>query len=755
MKRLSIFCLLALFYFQSSAQLKEIFYDDFSSNENKWALGEIENLSIKIENGKYIIDSKLKNTVTPQLLVAVDSSKDFSISVNVRSVTLNGPAEYGLIFGSNRYAYYCFAADTKGNYGLYYVTNNTIKEIIPVSTTKNLKKGINTTNRLEVRRSGKKWNLFINDSLVNSIASRKFYGPFIGMSNEQQKAEYDDLKVEGTAVATSGNLCAMFPLIFQSAKNNFEYIKGEAFRKGDTSNYYSSIQLLETSLPSINLSGNRNFFVTSLKNNHTKAGIIRNTDSVAAQLKKCLPNFVFTKTLDKNGLPNYKITQKINPPGKQPEVTLYAYASDISSDFKTMLSIYADAVKNIEPPATIVLPKKEKVPTSGWIVNDDFRDNRNGWLVDSANADFASYFKKEMFKNNTEYFVDNKNKTNSHFLAMDNVIYNENDIYKIEIEFNDYSGDDNKGNGLIFGCDKMAKNYFRFVITQTGSFRIDKITEAGETVIQEWKKSNVIFSNNKLGVISKKKLWSFYINDQQVYFDYKQPLFGNGAGIYISSGCAFFCKSFRAYDWTVAAKFPNEPKEPVYTNILNDVFKSNENNWSTINDADVTASVEDFGYEIENKYDGIYMPVFHSRMTTVDDYIAETRVMHIKGSDYAGYGLSFGKKDINNAYVFMINNAGKFRVGYYENAVWKDIKEWSDNKIIESAMASGNQVRISANSLRFENVLGQWKFYVNDSLVYNCPARSIDGDGIGFFADSKQTVKYQHIKINLVSFPAE
>lgn len=732
---------------QASSQLKEIFNEDFSSNKNKWITGEIENLSVKIENGKYIIDSKMKNTVTPQVLAGVDSSKDFTIGASMKSVSVNGTAEYGLIFGSNKYAYYCFTANINGVYGMYYVINNSIKEIIPLSKTAYLKQGLNQTNRLEVKKSGKLWKLFINDSLVNSTVSRKLYGPFIGVMAENMKTEFDDLKITGTSVATSGNLCTLFPLIFQSAKTNFEYIKGEPLDKTDTTICSSSIQLAEDKDVELDFFSEKSLLYAIIKNNNTSADAIKFNDNLVTQLRKCLPGYVFTMSKNEKGLPQYTITEKIKTSGKQPAAILGIVQSEF---FMTTLNISSVPVKNTKP-VTIAAPQQKK-PTSGWIVNDDFRDNRNGWLVDSTNADFASYFKKEMFKQNTEYFLDNKNKTNSHFLAIDNVIYNENDNYKIEIEFTDYSGDDNKGNGLIFGFDKMAKNYFRFVITQTGLFRIDKVTETGETVIQEWKNSDVIFSNNKLGFMSIKGYWNFYINNKEVYFCKSQPLFGNWAGVYVGSECAFFCKSFRAYDWTVAAKFPAEPKEFIYKNILTDIFRSNENNWSTIDDADVTASVKDFGYQIENKNSGFYMPAYNSAWTVNDDFIAETRVMHIRGNDHEGYGLSFGKKDASNAYVFMIDNSGMFRIGYYENDVWKDIKGWTENKILESAIQS----KITANTLRFENILGEWKFYINDSLVYNCKAKEIAERGTtGFFTEGKQTVEYKYIKINLVTFPSE
>lgn len=745
------------------AQQKVVLSDDFASNKNNWIVGEVKNLSVKVENGKFIVDNHLETSYESQILAGIDSTKDFEISVSTKTLSQDKLSYNGLIFGSNRDQFYCFIINAANQYGLYEMNNNKFNEIIHFTQSPGLNTGENIINKLKVRKTGKEWQLFINDLLVQKTFSRKLFGPFAGLYAEKIKVEYDDFKVTGTPITTSGSICKLFPLIYQSAKDNFEFVKGEPWSKDDPDRFLLSTPLQEQKLGFVKFGETTNRFFSDLRSNSSKAAANKYIDSLAAQLKKILPAYIITKSVTKEGLSVYKITEKPKPGVKQP----VAKIESLSTDFTSVISIESETVRPKELAKGSAKPgnkpaKAKSAPTSGWIFNDDFKDNRNGWLVDSANTDFSAYFRKEMFKQNNEYFLDNKTKTQPRILSMSNMVYDEKDNYKIELEINDYTGEDNKGNGLIFGCDKESKNYYRFLVTQTGSFRIDKVTGSSETAIQEWKKSDVIFSANKLGFIKVHDFWDFYINDQVVYFCRSLPLFGNGAGIHISSECAFFCKSFRAYDWTVAAKFPAEPKEFIYKNILTDIFRSIDNEWSTIDNGDVKAFVKDFGYQIENKSSGFYMPVYNSAFTETDDFIAETRVMHILGNDHEGYGLSFGKKessyanvDAGNAYVFMINNSGMFQIGYYENDVWKDIKGWTENKIIESAPASGNQVRISANTLRFENILGEWKFYINDSLVYNCPAKHIEGRGTGFYAEGKQTVKYQFIKINLVTYPHE
>ncbi len=316
MNKPSILLFTCIISFNLAAQQKVILAEDFSSNKNFWAVGKIENLSAKIEDGKFIIDNNLQTAFHPQLLAGVDSSKAFEISASVRSVTdddLSLLSFSGLIFGSNMYRKFCFAINANGEYALFEMYNNDYRIIIPETKTPHLKMEKNETNRLKLNKAGKQWKLYINDSLVNSVPSQKFYGPYVGFYIEQLKAEFDDLRVTGTPIVTSGNLCALFPLIFQSAKNNFDYIKGVPTAKGDTAKYYLSTILKEDIYARVFFEKKSNDFFALLKSNTTKAAAIKSTDSLDFQMKKCQPGYTFTKTINKEGFPEYQLPKKQNP----------------------------------------------------------------------------------------------------------------------------------------------------------------------------------------------------------------------------------------------------------------------------------------------------------------------------------------------------------------------------------------------------------------------------------------------------------
>ena len=80
MKKLIILFTLFFISLVSTPEMKEIFYDDFSSNKNKWPEGQADGMSAKIEKGKYILESN-KIDLKPQIILGIDSSKDYSIEV--------------------------------------------------------------------------------------------------------------------------------------------------------------------------------------------------------------------------------------------------------------------------------------------------------------------------------------------------------------------------------------------------------------------------------------------------------------------------------------------------------------------------------------------------------------------------------------------------------------------------------------------------------------------------------------------------
>ncbi len=159
MKKLLILFLSSITYIQTNAQLKEIFNEDFSSNKNNWAVGEIENLSVKIDNGKYIVDNSNTGSIHLINRIGVDTTKNFEISISVNSILVHASSFGGLYFGANTEKSFVFVINATGEYGLFEEQGPAIKALIPITKSEYLKKGVNVTNRLKLQKIGKNGTL--------------------------------------------------------------------------------------------------------------------------------------------------------------------------------------------------------------------------------------------------------------------------------------------------------------------------------------------------------------------------------------------------------------------------------------------------------------------------------------------------------------------------------------------------------------------------------------------------------------------
>lgn len=332
MKKIAFLLFSCLFHFLVSAQLKEIFYDDFSSNKNKWPEGQFDGLYFKVENGKYIIDCGPTKALYPQILFGIDSTKDFSISVNIKEVKVSDVSAAGLVFGSNRSTYFTFAITSAGSFYLFEVSNNKIsKMMIPFTESKQIKRDDNVTNNLAVRKNGSSWSFYINDSLVKKIASNKLNGPYVGVASmENTKSEFDDLKIAGTPVVTSGTLCQLLPLIYESAKDKFSYITSVKVKPSDSTKFFTCLTIDSNKNGRVFKEDFIYDFFIGLKTITKKEEAVQYLKSLIAGLRKCLPAYVFTEEKDDKGEIRYNITEKIK--GKGPEMAMAYFEIYVASD---------------------------------------------------------------------------------------------------------------------------------------------------------------------------------------------------------------------------------------------------------------------------------------------------------------------------------------------------------------------------------------------------------------------------------------
>jgi len=383
---------------------------------------------------------------------------------------------------------------------------------------------------------------------------------------------------------------------------------------------------------------------------------------------------------------------------------------------------------------------------AGWLFYDDFTDNRNQWEIDSTSKEF------QMVIRSSGYNIWNRTKDKGGTILRKISNFNEKNNYRIEmtIKYNSV-GPDNVGNGLLIGCDEKISNFYRFLITKDGQFKVDESIVGLIVPLQDWKVSNEIlkYGDNKLGFVHLNGQWIFYINEKPVYETKAKELPGQQMGILISPGFDFLCKTFKVYDWTKAASDPTAVKEPLYEVQTYDDFKTNSHDWEIINDNDVTSSFTGEAYRIKNKFTGYFMPSLRYGDADMPAHRVEVDARHIDGVDDYGFGIAFAKKDVNNSFVFYISSNGYFTVGKFENGNWNSLQDWTET----DAVKKGNN---AINRLRYENDQKAWKwnFYINDVLVYSHYAiKNVPGKFFGCIVENKQTVDFTMFKFARIVYP--
>ena len=124
------------------------------------------------------------------------------------------------------------------------------------------------------------------------------------------QSEFDDLRIKGTPIATSGNLCQVLPLIYESAKNNLSFIKGLQKNPTNSTSFASAISFAKDYYGTIGYQDAYTDLYAHLKQTSTKEEAIKEIKAIIAELQNCLPTFQFTEKIKPNGDPEYLVNEK-------------------------------------------------------------------------------------------------------------------------------------------------------------------------------------------------------------------------------------------------------------------------------------------------------------------------------------------------------------------------------------------------------------------------------------------------------------
>jgi S1-C subfamily serine protease/antitoxin component YwqK of YwqJK toxin-antitoxin module len=158
------------------------------------------------------------------------------------------------------------------------------------------------------------------------------------------------------------------------------------------------------------------------------------------------------------------------------------------------------------------------------VYNEDFGANKKTWeaKVEGSSSQLTN-------DGNVSLYLNSDNITSrSNYITLD-----QNSSYSIESIIHKKSGTGNEGYGIIFGF-KDWNNYYKFLISEYGSYIILGKFEGLTIKICEWTKSNAINIGNKRNLLKVMKFedeFIFSINGEVVERPKSKDLRGNNFGI--------------------------------------------------------------------------------------------------------------------------------------------------------------------------------------------------------------------------------
>ena len=159
--------------------------------------------------------------------------------------------------------------------------------------------------------------------------------------------------------------------------------------------------------------------------------------------------------------------------------------------------------------------------------------------------------------------------------------------------------------------------------------------------------------------------------------------------------------------------------------IFSDDFDDNSNNWLEDENKVRKLKIRNGKYIFEHKEDeGGYFTWKSVPINQDKDFIIETTLQHISGTDDRGYGLVWGMKDIDNYFAFNISNNGFYRIAKSYNDEWQALVDWTESTYLNNYGG--------INKLTVKKSDASLKFYINDNYVNTINFEHFFGNNIGY-----------------------
>lgn len=368
-----------------------------------------------------------------------------------------------------------------------------------------------------------------------------------------------------------------------------------------------------------------------------------------------------------------------------------------------------------------------------FVLNEEYNNNYNGWNEQSGKEAYSKI-------KNGKYVCE----IESGIFFLDQLItvnLNSNRDFVIESTMTKKSGD--VSYGITWGADGVGSRY-NFVISSSGSYSIHKWTNYDVSFYANSITSYAIkgnYSPNKLSIKKEGGYLKFYVNDTYLQDLPFEPFFGQKFGFYANSGkMDIEVENYKIY-YTTGSNVSTFSTNNNRTDLFVDYFDDNSKGWFEGNEKDIECKVRNGKYVIDysskessyNLYNTAYID--QSR-----NYVIESNIYKVDGVQDYGFGITFGYKDPNNKYDFLISSNGLFSVTRWTSGEYTKVIPWTSL----SSINQGNGVN---NKLTIKKEGNYLKFYINDIYADQLSLPSFYGDRFGFIVNKTQHIEARDIQI--------
>ncbi len=166
--------------------------------------------------------------------------------------------------------------------------------------------------------------------------------------------------------------------------------------------------------------------------------------------------------------------------------------------------------------------------------------------------------------------------------------------------------------------------------------------------------------------------------------------------------------------------------------IVEDGFSSNSNQWWVGRSKTGGCEILRGEYIIKYYGDKSWSSNIHAALNPNSDFVIESRISRLSGTDTNGFGLTWGK-GTKGYYNFIITPKGKFYVRKVEyGKKGKYLIRWKKTQHISQSSIT--------NKLRIQKSGNEIIFFINDKFVAKIPHQPFFGDQLGFMVYQKQQI---------------